>query len=161
MRLPFVMLLTLICSALPVSLVAAETDATPIEQRVFDDLAARMQEQLHNTATILGKIRQSQNAKERDGLISEYHRAMKTTMKINHILHQLANDEGDGKPGGGKMKMKGKKMGAGMSCKMMGKKSPDAQATEDGAEHATASETTDEPEESAQGKEQDEHAGHH
>ena len=88
-------LLATVISTTPNMLSAAEIDASPIEQKLFDDIASRMEEQLHNTAGLLGKIRQTHDMKERSNLMVEYHRLIKTTMKIISLMQQLQNDGAD------------------------------------------------------------------
>jgi hypothetical protein len=89
MKLPLVVLLATMGCAPSAALIAAETDATRIEQQLFDDVAARMQQQLHGSADLLNKIRQSHDAKERDNLVIEYHKSMKTTMTIDRLMRQI------------------------------------------------------------------------
>jgi hypothetical protein len=127
-----------------------------IEQQLFNDFASRMQTHLHKTASLLDKIRQSSDAKERQKLMQEYHQANQTTMKINHAMHMLAGGKGS--------MMAGKKMGSkgeGMGCMMMKKKS--AGAAEAGGDTAAAEEA-DATETSAtaqQPQDSSEHEGHH
>lgn len=149
-----VALLAIIGSILPFLVTADEIDASPIEQKLFDDIAARMEEQLHNTAGLLGKIRQTRDGKERDALMVEYQRSIKTTMKINSLMHQIQNDGAVPDQGSGKM-MKGKKMSGGMKCCKMEKKAPVKQSVDEpDGNTAPASESETESPKS-------EHEGHH
>lgn len=158
MKRPLLFLLATVWGALPVLLPAAEFENSPIEQKLFDDMSARMQEQLHHTAGLLEKIRQSRDVKEREALMAEYHKSMKTTMKIDHLMYQIADSGID--PGRTKGKtMKGKKMG-GMSCCMMGKKSPAKQSGDDSNDVAAPSATDEAPEKDTTAPEEG-HEGHH
>ena len=160
MKLPLVVLLVTVWCDQPAFLTAAETDTPPIEQKLFDDVAARMQEQLHSTAGLLDKIRQSHSPKERDGLVLEYHKSMKTTMAIDRLIHEIRESANDSEQDKGKM-MKGKKMGGSMGCCMMGKKPSGKQSTDESAHGATASSSTDDEQENNKASPQDEHEGHH
>jgi hypothetical protein len=153
-------LLVSVCFANPILPMAAEPDSLPMEQKLFDDVAARMQEQLHNTTDLLDKIRQSHNPKEREGLILEYHKSMKTTMVIDQLIHQIRDSTSNSEPDKGNM-MKGKKMSGGVSCCMKGKKQPAKQTTEESAHGATISSSTDDIQDNNEAPPEDEHEGHH
>ncbi len=114
--------------AMPVA--AADAPSLPIEQQLFNDFALRMQEHLQRSSALLERIRQSVDLKEREKLIGEYQQLSHKTMKIQHLMHQLAGGQEPMKMS----MMKGKKkMGCmGKECEMMkqGKNQPIPQAFE-------------------------------
>jgi hypothetical protein len=153
----------------------AQESALPLEQQLFNDFAARMEQQMHRTAGLLNKIAQSKDPQEREQLMKEYWQSMRTTNKIHHLMHQIAGGDdaamdmgmmGKKKAGG---MMKGKKMGGMGCCKMMMGKKGGKQAAEDGedaneqAEQGEAADEANEPAQAGAGAKDgaDEHAGHH
>ena len=144
----------------PALLAQAQDSGEPlsIEQRLFNDFAVHMQHHLHETAALLGKIRQSSDSKEREKLMKDYHQASQTAMKINHAMHMLI----DGKSS---MMMGGKKMGAkdeGMGCMMMKKKSASAeQESGDVSGQENADAAAEESALSDDAGKSSEHEGHH
>jgi hypothetical protein len=166
------LLLSSLILVLPLLSKAADEAVLPIEQQLFNDFAVRMQDQLHRSAALLDKIAQSKDAQQRGRLMSEYHKSMRTTMKIDHLMHQVAGGgDADTQQADGGMMMKGKKMGGMSCCSMMGKKGAgkaavrgDA-ATSSAEDHAAHSGGDDSPAtEPAEGGEEpaaNEHEKHH
>jgi hypothetical protein len=152
----------LACLALALPALAAD-DALPLEQQLFNDFAARLQEHLHKSAALLEKIRQSSDAQQRGKLMKDYQQNMRTTMKINHLMHQVTGDDAamGMKKGGGMMK--GKKMGGGMSCcsMVMGKKDGKKSAAAGGEASSTADDAAGGAEavEEQQGQQEEDAAG--
>jgi hypothetical protein len=158
------LLLSSLALVSPLPLLAqAITDAPTltIEQQLFNDFAVRMQDELHRSAALLDKIAQSEDANERDKLMSEYHTNMRTTMKIDHLMQQMAGGGEDMKKAGGTM-MKGKKMGGMSCCSMMSKKggAGKAAASDAGGDHAGDDAVAAEQAEGGGDAAADPHAGH-
>lgn len=149
----------------------AEDQPMPVEQQLLSDFAARLEMHMHKTAALLQKIRETQDPQERDKLMKDYQKSMRTTMKIDQLMRQVAGGDDDMgmasmKKGGGMMK--GKKMGGMCAC-MMGKKGGKKAAAGGDAEadaHAGHGDADDAPETAAEAEQDgaaaaDEHAGHH
>jgi hypothetical protein len=85
-----------------------------IEQQLFNDFAARLEQHLHKTAALLAKIRQTDDPQERQKLMKEYAQAQKTTAKITQAMDSLSASGGMMMMGG--RKMSGAMMGGGMKC---------------------------------------------
>jgi hypothetical protein len=146
-RAALLLILTLaLAPAMPI--VAADAPSLTIEQQLFNDFALRMQEHLQRSAALLERIRQSVDLKEREKLMGEYQQLSQKTMKIHHLMHQLA---GGHEPMRMSMMKGKKKMGCmGKECEMMkqGKNPPIPQAFESSdAPQAGAMEPEGEPEE--------------
>jgi hypothetical protein len=151
--------------AMQTATAADDTSAAPlpIEQQLYNDFAARLQEHLHHTAQILDKIRQSKDAQERQKLMKDYEKAMQTTHKVHQAMTTLMGTGGGGMMGG--MMMAGKKMGGmGGGCMMMRKQSASAgaAAAASGAQDADAAGDTATGDDAAEGQgDAGEHEGHH
>jgi hypothetical protein len=131
-----ILLLCLFALATSRAALAAEEPSNPgqpaalsVEQQLYNDFAARLEQHFHKTAAILAKIRQTTDAQERQKLVNEYAQAMQTTHKVNQAMMAFA-----GKPSG---MAGGKKMGKGMmgggGCKMMKQHAASAQGADDAA----------------------------
>ena len=108
MKAGFAVVLLALMAAMPAfSAASDEEPKLTMEQQLFNDFALRMQEQLQRSATLLERIRQSVDSKEREMLMNEYQELTQKTMKIHHLMQQLA--------GGSEMSKKA----AMMKCKMM------------------------------------------
>ena len=129
----------------------------PIEQPLFNDFAARIQEHLQNTAALLEQIRLSEDPQERPKLMKEYAKAMQTTLKVTHTMLALS-----GPVASMDEQKKGKDMmGGSMGCGMMKQRAgAQSAATDHEAQEKTEAQLESEAEgESSAGNSG--HEGHH
>lgn len=124
-RSSFVTLLSLTWPAVAQTTMAqAPSGPTAVEDDLFNDMAARLEQNLNRTAGLLAKLRTTQDPQERKMLLADYHKTMQTTMKISHLMHALQQPTGPMMGGAGQMgqgKMQGGMMMGG-KCPMMGGK---------------------------------------